>query len=45
MFEYEIRNKESGEVDLIYGYTYAKALEKCGLNPNEWEKVFEVYVD
>lgn len=45
MYEYEIRNKESGEIDLIYGYTYKDALARCDLNPSEWEKLFEVYVD
>lgn len=36
MKEYEISNRITGERDLIFGYSYADALKRSGLNEKDF---------
>lgn len=45
MNEYGIINKNTLENDVVYGYNFANACERNGLNPAEWTILWLEYVD
>ena len=45
MYEYTILNCLSGEKAIIFGRTYARACQKHGINPAEWEVIDYEYAD
>jgi hypothetical protein len=45
MYEYTIMNCLSGEKAIIFGRTYARACQKHGINPAEWEVIDYEYAD
>jgi len=45
MWEFEVRNYETGEITLIFGYNYSDACRRWKLVPNEWEILLQTYVD
>lgn len=45
MWEIDIRNKETDETQLIYGYNLEDAFQRYNLKSEEWIVVNEFYVD
>ncbi len=45
MYEIEIRNKKSGEIDVVVGYNFKEACESAGLDSTEWVLVYSWYID
>ena len=45
MWEIDIKNKISGELDIIFGYNITDAFQRYNLNPNEWIILNTIYVD
>lgn len=45
MWSFEIVNKETGESDIIYGYSWLDAVDRAGIDPDEWEVVYQEYED
>ena len=45
MWEIDIRNTETDEIRLIYGYNLEDAFQRYNLKSEEWIVVNEVYVD
>lgn len=46
MYEFEIRNKLTGETDFIFGYTWENAWNRNhSLNENDWTLVYQQYID
>ena len=45
MWEIDIKNKISGEFDIIFGYNITDAFQRFNLNPNEWIILNTIYVD
>jgi len=46
MFEYEINNNKTGEVDFIWGHNIEDAWRKShNLNRDDWTIVFSEYID
>ena len=46
MYEFEIRNKLTGETAFLFGYDQNNAFSRHpDLNPTEWMEVFSEYVD
>lgn len=45
MYEYDVVNNETGEEDIIFGYSFTDACKRNNYNPQEWEKRTENYID
>lgn len=45
MWEYEVRNKQTGEIDLFFGYNFKDACERAGELPIDWECLGRWYID
>lgn len=45
MWEIDIKNKISGEFDIIFGHNIADAFQRYNLNPDEWIILNTIYVD
>ena len=45
MWEIDIKNKISGEFDIIFGYNIADEFQRYNLNPDEWIILNTIYVD
>ena len=45
MWCFEIRNRETKEVTLIFGYSWKNAFKRSNLNPDEWDIISEDYED
>lgn len=45
MTEFEIIIKATGEHELIYGTSYARACEKWNINPNDVILIYSIYCD
>ena len=45
MYEFEIRNKETGERRVVIGYSFKEACVKFGYNPDEWKEWGRWYID
>lgn len=45
MFEFNIQNKLTGELDIIFGHTSTDAFNRNNLNPNDWIILTEYYID
>lgn len=45
MWEIDIKNKTSGELDIIFGYNIADAFQRYNLNSDEWIILNTIYVD
>ena len=45
MYEYTIENRNTKEIEIIFGRNATKAFERAKLNPNEWEVLNADYVD
>ena len=45
MWEIDIRNTETDEIRLIYGYNLEDAFQRYNLKSEEWIVVNEIYID
>lgn len=45
MYEYEILNKETEELDFVWGYSIEDAFKCSGLNRDEWKVIYSEYID
>lgn len=45
MYEYTIENKQTLELDIIFGYTAKDAFERAKLLPFEWVVLGREYID
>ena len=45
MWCFEIRNRETKETTLIFGYSWKNAFKRSNLNPDEWDIINEDYED
>lgn len=45
MYEYELINIKTKEETIVFGRTFAKAMEKAKLNEEEWRVLRREYVD
>lgn len=45
MFEIEIMNKETKEIDIVIGYNFKEACESAGLDITKWVFVYKWYID
>lgn len=45
MYEYEIKNKTTNEIDYIFGYSFADACRRSKLEPDEWVMLGRDYID
>ncbi len=45
MFEYGIKNVNTNEEDIIFGYNPDDAFERANLNPREWFIWYTEFVD
>lgn len=45
MWEINIRNKETGELDVIFGHNAKDAFNRMNLNADEWFILNEIYID
>lgn len=46
MYEFEIRNKLTGETEFLFGYNWNNAFSRHpDMNPAEWMEVFREYID
>lgn len=46
MYEFEIRNKLTGETAFLFGYSWDNAFSRHpDMNPTEWTEVFSEYID
>ena len=45
MYEYELINIKTNEEAILFGRDIAKAMEKAGLNKEEWKVLRMEYVD
>ena len=45
MYEFEIINVKTDEVNILFGTSYARACEKAGIDPNDWICTYAEYID
>ena len=45
MYEFEFVNIYTNEIWIAFGRNPIKALEKDGLNPNNWKLIYDKYID
>ena len=45
MWSFEVRNCETKEVIIIFGYNWKNAFRRSGLNPDEWDIISRDYKD
>jgi hypothetical protein len=45
MYEYEIKNKTTREIDYIFGRSFADACRRSKLEPDEWVMLSRDYID
>lgn len=45
MFEYTIENRQTLEIDIIFGYSIKNAFERAHLLPFEWNVLGADYID
>lgn len=45
MFEFEIMNKETKEIDVVIGYNFTEACKSAGLDATEWKVIGKWYID
>lgn len=45
MWSFEIRNKATGERDIIFGYRWSDAVRRSGINEDEWDLIRQDYED
>lgn len=46
MYEYDIRNKHTGEITTIWGYNISDAFRRAPeLDPKDWEVINQWYID
>lgn len=45
MYEYTLENKLTKEIEIIFGRTIAKALERAKLTATEWNVLDAEYID
>ena len=45
MWEFQIENIKTGDLDVIFGYSWSDALKREGLDPKEWACIRRDYID
>ena len=45
MWDFLIRNKQTGEIQIIFGYSYSNALARENYNKEDWVLLSESYDD
>lgn len=45
MYEFTLENRKTTEINTVFGRNIDKALERAGLNPDEWKVLFADYID
>lgn len=45
MFEIEIMNKETKEIDVVIGFSFLEACKSAGLDSTEWVVTGKWYID
>ena len=45
MYEIEIMNINTNEINYLFGYSVKDAFKKKKLDPNEWEVMYVEYID
>lgn len=45
MYEYEILNKETEEIEFMWGYSIEDAFRRRGFNRDEWKVISSEYID
>lgn len=45
MYEFEVKNKTTKEIDYIFGYSFDDACRRSKLEPNEWTMLGKDYID
>ena len=45
MYEYEIKNKNTNEIEYVFGYSLNDACRRSKLEPDEWIILSRDYID
>lgn len=45
MWSFEIKNKVTGEKNIIFGYSWKNAVRRSKINEDEWEVITQDYED
>ena len=45
MYEYEIKNKNTNEIEYVFGYSLNDACRRSKLEPNDWIILSKDYID
>lgn len=45
MWEYDVRDKRTGELNIFFGYNFKDACERAQESPENWENLGRWYID